>query len=95
MTRLIRIALTDAAAGTWSLDGAPVATGCAISEDRDYWQLVDELQPHIESLVSRLELTDAMIEAFDPVYVDPFDCVGPGSVVCQFRILNGTVEAQV
>lgn len=78
-----------------------VAIGARISEGRDYGQLADEIQPIIEQWVSRQAnkhalLVDSMIQLVDPTGadLDGQPIVG-GEVVCQFRLRDGAVDAQI
>jgi hypothetical protein len=100
MTHTIRILLTDATAGTWALKGVVVVIGCPISENRDYWKLVDAVTPQIRDRVVRATpphygIDDCLIQLVDPNGTDFGTPIPGGEVVCQFRVLDGQVEAQV
>lgn len=97
MTKTIKLTLTDTTSGTWSADdGSTVATGARISEDRDYWQLVDVLQPHVAKAVAAEGITDALITCVDPNGTDlGGDLMPDGEEVCSFRVLNGEIAAMV
>lgn len=95
MTKTIKIILTNAATGTWTTEsGYTIVTGVTIPENRDYWQVADAMQPHIESAYGRA--TDVLIIAIDP---NGTDIAGQrtegGEPVCQFRVLDGQIEVQV
>lgn len=99
----IKIVLSDAAAGTWTTEHSPVpvATGVRISENRDYWKLVEDIQPAIEQWLGRRPLdgtlrTDGMLVLLDPAGAGlDGEIIPEGEVVCQFRLLAGTVEPMV
>jgi hypothetical protein len=93
MTTRIKLTLIDSTAGTWTAgDGSTAATGITIPANEDYWQVADALQPHVARVYGRL--TDALVECYDPAATD---LAGQPSAdpVCQFRIIDGVVEAQV
>lgn len=106
--KTIIVTLIDAAAGTWiaKLPGkvdlatggytegrtVTVADGVTIPADHDYWQVAGALAPGISTHFGTER--DAMVQCFDP---NATDLVGAPTTdpICQFRILDGHIEAQV
>lgn len=91
----IKIILSDAATGTWTVEGTStvVATGVRLGGDRDPWAVADALAPSLLALgtTGRVE-----VDAVDPTGTDIMGGKSEdGELICSFTVEGGQVTSYV
>jgi len=88
-TTIIKMTLTDAAAGTWTSQmGFPMVTGVPLN-GRVGWDIAGALQSQVESWLRTNGLEDALVIAIDPDGTDLGELARYGEELCSFRLVGG------